>query len=687
MRRMNRAGTTQDGTPGRGIARAVACVVVAMAFCLAVPALSQESPPPDPEPLEPVAAPVAEADSPAPAEAPKASAPAVTPPAPPRKSAAAPEDLRDVQDWVQWKNARQIAALPAESRLFYRRGLLAQQSGQRAEALADVRGAIELDPSFVQPHLTMAGWLLFSDPAQALVHLAAVVEHTRRDFNVQVDLIANLFVMGLEALFAGLLFAGFILVFLHRDELQHVLEEQLRQWISPFTARWWAPVILVVPFLAGLGLTLPVLLFLGLLWPRFRMRERVLTVMLALASVMSPFLPLVLDRLALALRNDSAPFHEAPALQHAPWDAARQARLEQAAEANPHDGFAAFSLGWHSRRGSRFEQAERAYEAALKAWPEHSAVLTDLGNVAAMRGDADRALELYRRATKSDPQNAAAHFNAAQLLTRRFEYTAANDELRLASSIDFELVKRYQARAGESGLLPLVDVWPGPRTFWTALRDTPQPARQPLPLVLRGHLEASGWLFTIGAVLALGAGIWLGRWQERRLPLRRCTNCDVVVCRRCAKRRREVAMCEACEHIRGGAETLEFSRVLLLQHRARRRTRLRALATGFATLIPGFGLLAHRRMFSPVLMLAATWWLGQLALGLPLPFSVTARLALPGSGIPGLLVAGGFVFIYVWSLFGYLVVTSRERERDAALGAVAIGRLTQSTRRQPSLAA
>jgi Tfp pilus assembly protein PilF len=662
-------------------------MLVALALGLASPAHTQESPEPEPEPVpaEPAAEPTkAERRSAPPAPTSAESAAAAAPSPKPRQT---PDDLRDVGDWVQWKNSRQIAALPAESRLFYRRGLLAQQSGQRAEALADVRGAIELDPSFVQPHLTMAGWLMFSDPSQMLVHLASIVEHTRRDFNMQIDLAANVLVMGLEALFAGLLFAGLILVFLHRDELQHTLEEQLKTWISPFTAHWWAPVVLLVPFLAGLGLTLPVLLFLGMLWPRFRLRERMLTSMLALAALASPFVPLMLDRFTVALRTDARPFHEAAALQHAAWDDARQARLEAAAKADPQNGFAAFALGWHSRRGGRLEQAEQAYQSALQAWPEHSAVLTDLGNVAAMRGDTDGALEYYRRATTSDPLNAAAHFNAAQLLTRRFEYTDANRELQLASAIDFELVRLYQARAGASGLLPLVDVWPGPRTFWTALRDTPQPGVQPLPLALRGHIESSGWPFAIGALLALSAGIWLGHWLEQRLPLRRCTNCEVVVCRRCAKRRREAAMCEACELISAGAETREFSRVLLLKHRARRKLLRNAVATGFATLIPGYGLLAHRRMFSPVLLLTSTWLLGQLALGKAAPYSLTARLALPGSGIPGLLICAGFAFLYVWSMFGYLVVSTRERQREAALGAAAIGRITQSTRRQPTLAA
>lgn len=599
-----------------------------------------------------------------------------------------PRDLRDVADWVRWKQARQLSSLPVEARLFYRRGLLAQASGQRAEALADVRGAAELDPTYVQPHLTLAGWLAFSDPSQALVHCAAVVERFRRDFNLQVELAGNAIVLGLDALFGGLLVACLVLVFLRRSELVHGLVEELAPHASVRSARLLVPVLLATPFLAGLGLALPALLLLGFLWPYLRGRERALPVALLALSLASPLSPAVLDRFALALRAEGRPFHGLPALEQVAWTAERQARLARAAAADPDDGFAQFALAWHSRRGGDLALAERAYEAALRAWPEHSAVLTDLGNVVAMRGHTDRALELYRRAAASDPRDAAAHFNAAQLLTRRFDYSSANEELRQASAIDFELVRRYQARAGANGLLPLVDVWPAPGTFWAGSSRGGDGRAHPLPLLLRGRVETSGWGFAFAALAAAAAGLLAGRWRHRRLPLRHCTNCGVVVCRRCAKRRREAALCDTCERIGAGAETQEFSRVLMLQHRARLRDTERVLGTALAALLPGYGLLAHRRVVAPLLLISLTWLLGRLALGVPLPFSVAARFAPPGSGVPPLVLWSAILLVYTVSLFGYLLVAAIERRRQAQLeSAAARSSLTQATARPTTLAA
>lgn len=675
MHVMNGAGTFAARAPRKcvRVAFGSASFVLAAILLLAAPALAQNAPPPDPL-LDAVAAPPVETQARERRAAQKES------------EEVRRERMRDVADWIAWKKQKQIASLPEEARIFYRRGLLAHESGQHAEALANVRGAIELDPTFVQPHLTLASWTMFRDPAQTLVHWGAIVERLRHDFNLQVDFAANSLALGFEALFAGLLLTGLGMVLLRTGELSHGLQEQLGTIVSPWSARIWVLVLLAVPFLAGVGLTLPVLLMLGFLWEPLRKRERALFVVLAVATVCAPIGLGTLSRFGLALRTEGRPFYELPTLEHAPWQADRQAKLEALASQDPDNGFAQFALGWYSRRDGRYAQAERAYEEALQAWPNDAAVLTDLGNVVAMRGSIDRALELYQRAAESDPLNAAAHFNISQLLTRRFEYSRAQEELRIASSIDFDLVKRYQTGSGANGVLPLADVWPGPRTFWDALATAKVPA-MPLPLGLRGWRETSGWGFSFAALVAIALGRWVGRWQHRRLPIRYCSNCRAVVCRRCAKRRREAAVCEACDRVGAGATTQDFSRVLLHQHLDRRRAIWWYVRAALATLVPGFGLLSVHRVVGPVIQITLTWLIARFALGHTLPFSVTARLGTPGSEVPGTLLAVAFVVVYAWSLLGYAVVSGIERRREAEARALTRSRVTQATQRDSSIAA
>ncbi|MFM7231298.1 MAG: tetratricopeptide repeat protein [bacterium] len=606
---------------------------------------------------------------------------AATPPA------ATPE-LRDVEDWVRWKRDRQVDALPIEARLFYRRGLMAQQSGQSAEAIAYLRGAIELDPSFVEPHLTLAGWAFPADPAQVLAHLGAVAALVRSDFQLQLAVVANAITLGLEALFAGLLLTALFVLVRRRHELAHTVHEELSRVISRRTAHWWAPVVVVLPFLAGLGITLPVLALLAFLWSVLRVRERALTVALTLVAVTAPFATGALDRFTQALRTDAAPFHETLLVRDTPFDAERQQRIADNAARHPDDGFAWFALGWHARRGGDLVTAERAYRSALRTWPAEPSVWVNLGNVEAMRGRTDAALESYREALRHDPSSAPAHFNASQLHLRRFEYEDANRELRAASALDFDLVNRYQSRTGASGLLPLVDAWPAPQLFWGTLARTPIAAgTTPLPLLLRGRIEASGWPFSVATLAVVLGFVLLGRWQMRRLPLRQCNNCAVVVCRRCARRRRETMLCPACDRIAAGATTVEFSKSLLQRHRNQHRDRRRLGRTALATLVPGYGLVAHHRVFGPAVILATTWFLGRLLAGAPMPYSLTPRLSLPGSELPPQFLLVALVVVQLWSLTAYLVVMARDRRREAQLEAASRGRITQSTARTTGLAA
>src|SRR5262249_43880370 len=148
-----------------------------------------------------------------------------------------------------------------------------------------------------------------------------------------------------------LLFAGLVIVVQRREQLAHALHEHLSTYISPVTARWWVPLILALPFLAGAGLTLPVLALLGYLWPHLRARERVLCVMLAAAAIGAPFALSALDRFTLALRTSAPPFYEMPLIEHASWSAETQARLDASAQRNPENGFAEFALAWNARRG------------------------------------------------------------------------------------------------------------------------------------------------------------------------------------------------------------------------------------------------------------------------------------------------------------------------------------------------
>lgn len=630
-----------------------------------------------------IAIPAASAEPPV-AKPPRATAPDAVPAAKPAAAAPAPPaDLRHVQEWVDYRAAAHLASLPDEARLFYRRGLMVRQAGQEDEAVLDVRGASELDPSFIEPHLTLASWTLVRDPSQALLHYATVVELLRQNFSLQLNLVANATILLLESVFAGLLFAAMLVAWLRRRELTHVWQEQLSRFASPRAARAWGPALAVLAYLAGFGWTLPTLFFLGVLWPHLRLRERALFALLLAATVTMPVTLRVVERMSLPLHEDAPPFYAVPTLENAKYDPAREARLAGLAAAHPANPILHFGLGWTARRGGRLAVAERAYRRAAELRPDDDRAWNNLGNVLAAGGRFDEALTAYDRAIAAHPASAAPHFNAAQIHTLRYDYPKANEHLQRASAVNFELVKRYQAQATSDGALPLADQWMTPRIFWKALADAPLPAdlTGSLPVSLRRHVETSGWRHAVAAAVLALAGLLLGLRQQRDVPLRACGNCGAIVCRRCAERRREHALCETCVGVEAQGETAEFARVMLARHRFSIVRRSHLVRMALAMLLPGYGHLAQRRVFTAVALLAASTLMVRAWIGAPPPFAIEPRLGLSAQEVPAAVLLGGYALVLAVSVLGYLRLHARERARDAALAASQRGRITQASRR------
>lgn len=609
--------------------------------------------------------------------APSGTAPAMAAPAPNRTATTPataagraedpPTDLHDLDAWIAYRAHMQIPMLPSEARLFYRRGLIAWKSGQDAEAVQLLRGAGTLDPTFLSPHAVLASWFMTREPSTALQECAAALQLLRRDFLLQLDLVANAIFYLLTVLFLGLIGAAVLVVAVHHASLRHMWQERFGRRLTPTTARLWPWMVLGLSFLAGVGLAMPMLVFLGMLWPVLRLRERILTVTLVAAVAAAPFAPILMGRLALPLRTDSAPFFGVASIEHEPWTSERQRRLARLTASVPDDPFVAFGLGWSARRGEDLPTAERAYRAVLKRWPQHDRTLVNLGNILAVQGRFDEALELYRRALQARPDNAAAWFNQSQVYTRLFDFRRASESVSRASALDFDLVQRLQ-NASVGGALPLADQWIEPITFWDAMRS-PTAARAAEPVVppaWRGAIEMSAWWYGVLTVLLTVAAIGLGFAWQRSLPLRNCSNCGVVVCRRCSERRREVALCPGCAAVEARAESADFGRVLLDQQRRRVQHRRRTVRTALASFVPGFGFASFHDVFSTLTMSMLVAWLVMVALGVTPPFDARHDFGLAGPGVPAAVLFTLWVTVYGISILRFVTRQARlDAQQDA----------------------
>jgi tetratricopeptide (TPR) repeat protein len=579
-----------------------------------------------------------------------------------------PTDLNDLPAWLEYRARNHLASLPLEARLFYRRGLMMAQSGSRDDAVRLVRGAAELDPAFIAPHLTLASWLLLREPSQALLQYASVIDLGRQNFLLQIALLGNTFALTFQSLFLALLAAGLILLGLRNRELRHALSERLTRFTSPATARGWVWAILALPFVAGFGLALPTVFFLGLLWPSLKVGERAVFVGLLGILVAAPWAVGSLDRLGLPLREGQPPFHAVPLLATESPSIDRQQEFAALARQNPNNPFLQFATAWTARRNGDLPTAEAGYRRALELWPDDDRVLNNLGNVLAMQGRTEEALEIYRRASALNLANAEVAFNASQIYTQRFDFRAATEALSRAAALNFDLVKTYQSLASDDGVLPLADQWIAPSSFWVALSGVRGDAssRGAPPPAWRSAIETSGWGFSAAAFLLALLALVVGIRAQRSVPLRACNNCGSIICRRCACRRRETAVCAACAAVEARAETPDFGRVLLLQHSSQLRRSRRRLRTALALLIPGYGLLSFRRVVPAVLLLAVSAALVAVSTGSGAPFSYETRFAVPVQGIPFAVQTGAWVGIYAISILGYFGSVVRA---DAAIAA------------------
>jgi tetratricopeptide (TPR) repeat protein len=577
----------------------------------------------------------------------------------------APANLNDLDAWTDYRVRAHLFALPQEARLFYRRALMLHASGGKAEAIKLVRGVIKLDPSFLAPRLTLAAWLAFHETGEAIDQCGDFFRLARESFMLQIVAAANALYLVLQALFLSIVAIAVVVVALNQGRLRHGWMERLASFVTLETAGWWSWAVLIAPYLAGLGPALPSLVFLGLLWPTAKLRERSLFVVLALTLAGVPLMTATLDRLSSPLQNDRAPFHGVPQLQTEPYSPELRAEFDRRTATHPDSPFLSFAAGWMAQRAGDAAAAETQYRRTLELWPADDRALNNLGNTLVAQGRNDEAIAAYHKAIATNPRNAAAHFNIAQVYTMRFDFQTANQELARASAIDFELVKNLQADRAEAKWVILSDQWIRPGAFWQALKQVPwsTTAAGALPPLWRTRLECSGPTFSVLALgLAVGS-LLLGWWFHRTIPVRNCGNCGRAICRRCAERRRELALCAECAAIWSRAESPEFGRVLLFQHRRRQQARASFAFRIVAVFVPGFGYLPHRKLLRPVVLMSATAALASVTLGIGTPFSFEPRFGVPGHDVPLIGLGLAWLCLYVLTVPFYLSFDKQARER------------------------
>lgn len=592
-----------------------------------------------------------------------------------------PTDPTDVQAWLAYREARDLPALPAQATILHRMGVEAQKKGGTEVAVRLWRGAEELDPGYLAPRLALISHFISHDPSQGLMEVGRLAGLARSSFRLQHFLTSSVLFYALTAVFLATLGIALLLCWRHRNRLRHVYQELLARHLPAPRARIWGWILVALPFALGLGVAVPAVFTLALLWSYLKKSERVVFVALAAMLLASPMVTHLFDELSLPARSSEPPFYSTLELDRDGFSAQRLAGIAALAEKSPDNPFLAFAEGWLAQRGRRYEEAVTSYERAQARWPQEARIPNNLGNIEFARGNAAQAEIHYKRAIELAPRWAPAHYNLGQLHTARFRYAEASEEIAQATALDFDLVRNLQARSSGQATPALAEEWIEPRTQWQAVFDAGATDAPPVvPPAWQPWFESRGNAVAIWTLLLVAIGLAFGFLLHHHLPARVCGNCSATVCRRCATRRRDQVLCEECAALVTTATTPEFGRLLLFKRRRETRRRQGQVRTAIAVLVPGYGVIAFDRLLFGwfLVVVAVASALVLLAGSSPFPYDprVIAQGPRPLAGIAMV----SFALTYLVSLFAYLSLHGHARIEEAGID-TSSGRAPQRLKR------
>ncbi|MGH7727160.1 MAG: tetratricopeptide repeat protein [Candidatus Eiseniibacteriota bacterium] len=582
-----------------------------------------------------------------------------------------PTDPADLQGWLDYKAVHDLPSLPHAALLLFRLGKEAQQRGDHETAVRLWRGAEELDPSLLAPRFALARHFLGRDPSQGLIEIARIVGMARSSFRMQHFMVSYALFYGLSALYLATLGVALLVCWRHRNRIRHVLQELMLRFLPENRAQIWSWVLILLPFALGLGIAIPAVFLLAVMWHYLRKSERVAFGLLVGLLCASPFVMRVFDDLSRAARVEQAPFYSTIDLDHEAYSPERMDELTRLAAEHPENAFLAFAEGWMAQRGQRYDEAVAAYQRAQAAWPREARIPNNLGNIEFLRGNVTAAEASYKRAIELAPRWAAPHYNLGQLHTARFRYAEASEEIAQATALDFDLVRNLQARSALRSTAALAEEWLEPPGQWQALFAAAplSSGRGAAPPLWRPWFESRGVPVAVWAGLFTVLGLAIGFMLHHQLPARVCGNCGAAVCRRCATRRRDQVLCVECATLVANATTPEFGRLLLFKRRRETRRAQGRIRSLIAAVVPGYGAVAYEKVLTGwILGVFASLCLLLLVAG-SAPFPYDPRLPLGSPRPLGGFALFGFLVVYAISVLHYLSVHGRANEEEAGLEA------------------
>jgi tetratricopeptide (TPR) repeat protein len=471
-------------------------------------------------------------------------------------------------------------------------GRRAELLGQKDRAARAYDAALRLDPDDPDAIVGRLSFLArtgrVGEAIKGLPSAAVAVTSTRESRIAILSSAALWVAVGILGALAGIVLT---LCIRHLGPVAHDMAETAKWRLGPGAAIPVGILIAALPLLLGLGPGWLGLYWAALIYPYTFRRERRLLALALLAAAAIPPLLAIVTRVNIEQRSPL--FVAALDLAERREDASAEDGLRQAAAVFPEDSDVWFLLGVYAERSGDYERAQADYGRAMHADPNDWRPIMNRGNVRFTEGDYNQAISDYIEAAKRDPNAPEIFYNLALARGEAYDFDGQSQAITRARAISASRVSGWVNAPTVSRVVP------APYSLARARGRIAQWNSQPKSRRLPGHGAASlgyalGSAWSIPPLAALFAGVFLGRFRNRRGTAAECVRCGRAFCLRCRRYGDAPGYCAACAKTfrKEDADIEEqAAEALASQRRARRHHRMTRLTS---LLAPG----AHEFGFS-----------------------------------------------------------------------------------------
>ena len=476
------------------------------------------------------------------------------------------------------------------SNLYVWKGYQYLADGEYTPAIESFTEAARLSPTSPEPHFGLARAYRHNSFIDGLLEYMTGVKFLISDFYYQSLFAANLTLILLSAIAISLYVGVLIVIFRNWNATWVSAVLTLSPWLGTKYVKLVlgaviAALFIMLPGKSALGIvTWIAAVGSALTWRYASPSER--RVVIAFFVLLFALVPaLEWTTRIISTHHPDSPFRMA-AIADKTVDKRFERTLQVSTSHRKYDPLNAFMRGLYYLRIKDYENAIEFFNLADKLEPHNSAILNNKGVAYHGLARFTEARVSFEEALRYAPSEAIVHYNYAQTLNQLLHFDVAEEELEIASTLDFNLIRSLLSGNVQSTPIA-VNLQPG--ALWK-LASTASDKNFKTDY----HPIESGAVGTV-ILIVLAGGLVLATYRFR-IPAR-CDICGVHVPENIARRKRKEIACIDCAQIMqesvGDSDELEDKLDVRLSKLHWRSTALR-LVLGFVVPSSSYHLCGQR---------------------------------------------------------------------------------------------